>query len=300
MTTIATNTESISSIKFRTKFEKLVTDENRLALISAFEQFCSYDPSTDLARHILWRLTYNEDIAISTLVENLRLNLNIFSLNNISKLRDELRYQYEMRYGSYLLTEVPNYYASEFEALVKCTDIITADTVTKKCQENCAYNVNPFRAVYLLESNQEKNFFGSIRELGFNIAETQFLKQYHQEIYNLYKAICENFSLESHSSNAFNTSSRFSDKTENSLPFTFGEIADDSTKLNSSYASVTAKNVILNKDVFTEFTHSDDLNILPALSNLGFDLNEVMVKKEMIRNLVDAIEELDAQNNLNS
>lgn len=305
-TTMVTNSESISSIKFRTKFEKLVTDENRPALISAFKIFLGYDPDTDHALNIIWRLTYNDDIIISTLYQTLGLSLDIISVENISKLRDELRYQYERHNGDYLLAKVHQNFATEFNNLVKYAGNICATVVITKCIEYHEKSFNSARALYLLESDLENNYYGGLRELGFNQDEAQFLKHYHKEIYNLYKAISETFSTEDHYQNT-NTSKNFLTDDDQSLPFIFEEIEKESIEINSNYRRVTAENVLMNKELFTGFIRNDDFNLLPEIFTLGFDLNEVMAKKEKIRDFIYAIEEkeeaetklFEAHSNLN-
>lgn len=286
MTTMATNSESISSIKFRTKFEKFVTDANRTILTSTFEKFCSYAPSTNYAREILWCLTYKVNPIESVLVKSLGLNSDIISLDNISRLRDELRYQYEKRHGSYLITKVQNYYAYEFNELLKHTDNIISDIVVIKCQENCKYNINPFRALYLLDSDQEKNYFGGLRELGFDSEEAQFLKVYHEEIRNLYKAMCEKYAPEDDDSTNLSTSITSSEEDDDSLPFFLNIDDSDKKTTPNSFKFLTSVEILNNRDVFASFVK--DFNTLVDVGKLGFDLNEVIAKKEAIIQLLNA------------
>lgn len=305
-TTMVTNSECISSIKFRTKFEKLVTDENRPVLITTFKNFLSYDPDSDDALNILWRLTYNDDIIISTLYQTLGLSLDIISTENISKLRDELRYQYERHHGDYLLTKVHQNFSTEFNNLVKYAGNICATVVITKCVEYHEKSFNPVRVLYLLESDFENNYYGGLRELGFDQDEAQFLKHYHKEIYNLYKAIGEAVSTRDHCQNT-DTIENFPKDDDQPLPFVFEEVAKESIEINSNYRRVIAENILMNRDVFTAFIHNDDFNLLPEIFNFGFDLNEVMAKKEKIRDFIYAIEEkeeadaklFEAHSNLN-
>ena len=96
------NTESIS-FTFRSKFEKLLNDENRPIITAAFEKFFKLRP--DSARNLLWRLTFNDDTASAVLIE-LGLNAEIIPLEKISTLRNELRSQYEQQRPNFLGVDV--------------------------------------------------------------------------------------------------------------------------------------------------------------------------------------------------
>lgn len=275
MTITTTNPESNSSIRFRTKFEKLVTDANRPILVSVFEKFCRYNPFTTNALEILWQLTYNDDVAISTLCNTLGLSLDIISSENISKFRDELRYQYECQHGSYLLKNIPSCYATEFDNLVKHSDLICADVITKKCLEYHEESINPSRALYLLESDMENNYFGGLRELGFDQDESQFLKQYHKEIFDLYTAIYNMYDIEGCT-------------LDDEICNNYAEKA-----AQSSFKPLTSVEILNNRDIFASFVK--DFNVLVDIGKLGFDLNEVIAKKEAIVQLLNADKALSKQ-----
>lgn len=283
MTAINTNTMNFT-ITFRTKFEKLLNDENRPVVLATFKQFCNLDSKTTIARDVLWDLTYSESSALRAL-NQLCLNPAIISAENTLKLRDELRYQYEKLHIGYLTSYIPEEYASAFNALSKKTDTIIASVIYDATMYYFRFgDVN--RTLFLLNSDKENFFFGGIRELGFSAVEADYLKPYHMQIHDFIKAIYDFNILTQKKADGHH---------------------EDSHEFASNYRRVIAENVIMHRDIFTAFTHSDDLNVLPAIANLGFDLNEVMVKKENIHNLIIAIDEkekaeaklLEAYNSLN-
>lgn len=265
---MVTNSESFFPIKFRTKFEKLVTDENRPILVSAFEDFCQISPVTNYALEILWQLTYNNEVAISTISNTLDLSLDIISVENISKLRDELRYQYELRHKSFSSAYVKTSFSAEFDNLAKYAGNICAVIVTRKCLEYHEESCYPERALHLLTNNSENNYYGGLRELGFDQDEAQFLKQYHNEISSLYAAIYNILDLD------YTPSIKEDDVT---LPFFYG---------NNNFKPLTSVEILSNREPFASFV--EDFNALIEIGKMGFDLNMVIAKKEAIIQLLNA------------
>ena len=89
---MTTTSNMNTKFEFRTKFKKLLNDENYASIISAFNQFCSFDSSKALK--VLWKMTYSQDTAMEE-VYNLGLDCKIIPSEKVLVLRNELRYQYE-------------------------------------------------------------------------------------------------------------------------------------------------------------------------------------------------------------
>lgn len=290
-----TNNNSIT-FAFRNKFEKLVTDENRPAITAAFEKFCSLGPETTDARDILWSLTYNPEIASATL-EKLGLNLEIISSEQISKLRDELRHQYEKLHGSYLTATVSAEYAEAFEELTKKVGPIVADVVNEYCSYRM-YAGGVKRTLFLLSDDKENYFFGGICDLGFSSQEAEYLKPFHMQIHDLLKAMYDSQqNVQSFSNTPFSGLDAQLKDAGIDLPFDIEDQESEKSsetpveqpvQPSSEFKPLTSEAILEYKDVFTSFVKTGDLNILLEIGKLGFDLNKVMDKKVEIGNFIDA------------
>ena len=344
-----------NTIKFRNKFEKILNDENRSVIMSAFEKFFNF--KTEVARDYLWSLTYNIDIAMLVL-EELGLNRNIITLENISALRNELRFQYKELNPKFLACEVPKSCKEAFAALESKADIIVANIVYRNCAY-CVYDKEAFeRILFLLKSDKENLRFGGIRSMNFGPDEADYLKPFHVEIYELLKAcygyhdetanasknrpfagLDEHFkedSLElpfelenlpeplnnkveetiseyanevkaseiecgeSEEKGELEPASVTVEETEQNNDVKIFEIAASkniaakSTEMTSEvqvaseFKKLTPEEILAHRAVFYVFTKSEDLNVLTPIGILGFDLNEVMTKKEKIFNFLNA------------
>ena len=100
-TTTATN--EATSFEFRNKFEKLLSNENRSAIVDGFKNFCRLNP--DAARRLLWNLTYREDLSYS--FDKLGMKPELIPAENLQTFRNELRHQYQQRHPDFLETSVP-------------------------------------------------------------------------------------------------------------------------------------------------------------------------------------------------
>lgn len=283
-TSVNANNTSISSIQFRSKFKNLVTDENRQIITSVFEDFCQLDPTTDEARDILWGLTYSYSSSCAILK---RFGLDCKECNefldseNILKLRDELRHQYERINKGYLLSDVSQECLSEFNEFVKKADIITASVV----YEHCLYHLSlddVVRTLFLLKSDMENYYFGGIRNLGFTSQETEYLKRFSNLIYNLLKVMSDYMKNNKNNECA------------PELPFTFDISTAETVQpeqpsdVNLGFKALTSESILGQKELFNTFIQSKDMNILLKIGNLGFDLNKVIAKIDAISKVLCA------------
>lgn len=312
MTTMNNNNEN--TFTFRSKFEKLVNSENRPVIEAAFKKFCSLDPKTTIARDLLWDLTYNPEVSSETLLK-LGLNQKIISLENVSKLRDELRHQYEKLHKGYLTVDVSEEFIPAFEALSKKAGPIVASVVHELCSYRMLeYNVP--RALFLLRSDKENFFFGGICEVGFTSKEAEYLKPFHMEIHDLLKAMYEH-QLEASQNTPFSGLDSMIKEAGIELPFDVDEVpvktpveatantavhatvespveapneaqAEQPAEANSGFKPLTPEGILEHKDVFTTFVKSSDMNILLQIGNLGYDLNTVIAKKKAISRVLEA------------
>jgi len=278
-----TTTSTKTNFNFRTKFKKLLNDENILVITKAFENFCIH--SSTVARDILWRMTYSTDSAYQE-IYNLGLNQKNIPTEKILLFRNELRYQYEQKYSNFLKLNSEGELEEVYSTLMNKTDSIVANVVYNRCYlERNSSEIN--RILFLLQSEKEQNYFGGIRSLNFNIKETEYLKLYHTEIHNLLQA----------------TYIAFNSEEFDELPFYMGEeesieeigenlISEESVDNSSVYKILTPEEILMHKDIFKSFAEKGDLNLLIPIGQLGVDLNEVSSKKEEIYNFIKAADAL--------
>lgn len=328
------NNSKNTTFTFRTKFEKLVNDENRPIIVAAFEKFCSIDPETTVARDILWDLTYNFGVSCRTL-ENLGLTQEIISPENVTKLRDELRHQYEKLNKGYLTVDAPDECIPAFEDLTKNAGPIVASVVYERCSYRILRDDLP-HTLFLLNSEFENYYFGGIRDTGFGYQEAEYLRPFSKQIHNLLKAM---YDLQQDAASRNTPLSGLGSIIKDAgidLPFTFGEETQvavepvapveapveapvDTTvqapveapvetlneaqdeqpaKTNSGFKALTPNAILENKDVFTTFVKSSDMNLLLQIGRFGFDLNKVISKKEAISKVLEASAKMDEVNKL--
>jgi len=271
-----TTTNSMNTkFEFRTKFKKLMNDENSQAIIRAFEKFCSLE--SEDALDVLWRMTYSQDKAFEE-VYKLGMDNKMISSESFLVLRNELRYQYEKliqpEFTSFWTEYDDEKIQEAYLILEKCTDSIVASVVYDYCHEVLDKPVSDIsRILFLLKSDKENNYFGGIRSMDFHKPEeAEYLKQYHIEIHNLLEAL-----------NTFVNEENFE------LPF-YMEEEENEEEITSELKKLTPEEILAHKEVFKAFEESNDFNLLVPISQLGFDLNEVIIKKEEIYNLIKAIE----------
>lgn len=190
MTTNNTNANPCETmeITFRNKFEKLLTDGNRATIVSAVKKFCSFN--ADYAIKSLWSLTCG--LWADKTLERLELSEEI--VGDVTALRNELRYQYELRHPDFLNLDVPSTCLPAFETLKNKTDAIVANIVFGYCINHIHLDADTVqRSLALLSSDAENYYFGGIRSLSARLTsmEADFLKNFHMEIHDLLKALYE-------------------------------------------------------------------------------------------------------------
>ena len=292
---------------FRSKFENLITDENRPVITKAFFEFFKLLPKD--ACDILWHLTYEPDHSSFSL-EKIGLSLNIIPLENISSLRNELRFHYVDRDPTFLNMDLAEECQEAYQELVNHSDVITAVVVYNHCQSHICSDVN--RILFLLSSSKDSNFFGGLRSLSFSIDEANYLKPLHMEIHNLLKVMYENYQKLCGSSSFSNTPftglAKMIEANGNDLPFTFGDDTPPETPVQTTvqvgddtpseepaptipqFRRIYAESIIMYRDTFIPFVMDEDWNLLLEIGKLGFDLNEVMAKKEKICIFLEAVQ----------
>lgn len=286
---------------FRSKFEKIVTDENRSIITAAFQKFCSF--TSDSARDFLWRLSYDTDDASIALSE-LDLTPEIISYEKISCLRNELRYQYEkLVRPNFLDVEIHEECQEAYTALVNHTDVIVANIVFEHCKSRQYTDVEYMsRLLFLLKSDKENNHFGGIRSLHFSLEAAAYLKQFHIQIHDLMKAMYDHYQAQcgpSPKNCPFEGLDALVEDAGMDLPFEFKDPSEKKVssviqeeqpvQVSSGFKPLTSDEVLAHKDVFASFLEGNDMNMLLGIAQFGFDLNMVMAKKRAIANLLEAI-----------
>lgn len=310
------NVKETTNFNFRSKFKNLLTEDiNSSEISGAFEMFCCKKP--EVASNLLWYLTYGENSA--TITFNV-LGLDFGCVPTI-QLRNELRYQYNILHPGFLTCELTSQAVKEaYEALKVKTDLIVSNVVYKHCCSKMfltEYEIS--RIIYLLTSDDEKNFFGGIRALGFAKEEALYLKAFHKEILNLFKALYDaeqpdsknlpfkdveqlitttstEDSVDNQAEVCVEDKSKVSaeDQTENSegnLPVESSHKASNQDNA-TNFKSLTAEEILANKDIFTSFAKNNNFESLTLLVTAGFDMNLVISKKVEISDFIDAVEAL--------
>lgn len=292
---------------FRSKFEKLITDENRPVITEAFNTFFKMLPKD--ACDVLWHLTYEPSESTSFTLAKIGLSLNIIPLENISLLKNELRFQYKEKDPIFLNVDLAEECQEAYQELVNHSDAITAAVVYNHCESHICSDV--VHILSLLNNDMENKFYGGIRSLSFNKFEAAYLKPFHMEIHNLFKAMYEIYQKNCGSSAFSNTPfaglAKMIEDNGNDLPFTFvGEApaeepahtvaqlgdetpAEEPAQTIPQFRRIYAESIIMYRDTFIPFVMNDDWNMLLEIGKLGFDLNEVMAKKEKICIFLEAL-----------
>lgn len=302
----------IINFTYRSKFEKLITsDADRQAFTAAFNNFFGLTP--EKASHFLWKLTYDEKVALKALAE-IGLSPEKVSSEMILPLRNELRYQYKQLHSKFLeIDGIPEECQAAFNALLKRADDIVANVVYHHCtyrlNENELYLNNLFAQ---LSSDKDNKYFGGIRSLYFGWLEANYLKPLHSLIHDLLKEMYTHHQKQS-IAQPMNTPFAGLDKmlqekgydypfvmdcneAAEEIPAEIQEEAPTQSDTNetvqneSIFKAITLENILAHKDVFFAFVINRDMNSLSDLSNLGFDLNQVVAKEEAISNLLNAVQ----------
>ena len=295
----------IINFTYRNKFEKLITsNEERQIFTAAFNNFFGLAPNK--ACHFLWELTFNANVARKALQE-IGLNSENMSSEMILSIRNELRHQYnQLRPGFLEVSGIPDECQIAFKALKKRTDDIVANVVYHHCtyrlDEDELYMNNLFA---LLSSDKDNKYFGGISSLYFGRLEADYLKPLHSLIHDLLKEMYAHHQKQTFVSQPLNAPFAELDKMLQEkgfeIPFNLAETPAEvqeeipgKVPADSVFKAITLENILDHKDVFSAFVINHDMNSLSELSNLGFDLNQVVSKEKAIFKLLKAVEARDA------
>lgn len=306
-------TTNNTRITFRTKFEKYLNDDNRIPITAAVESFCNWESTSAL--DFLWNfsLAYSTD-SIEKLLNELNLNISNIPNADFTLFQNELRYQYKTFNPSFLEITVPTDCKDAFSTLENHTNSIIANVVYEHCKTTIySDDIDDIdRILFLLESKEENNYFGGIRSLHFKMDEAILLKPFHMYIHDLLNSLYEHALSENETfknkplaglgdlvkESGMELSDDipvvFSPETKEKITKAFNEYfsTEESGKDNSKYEPLTPEMILTYKDDFSSYAENDDLNTLVPIGVLGFDLNEVMSKKEKIKHFLKAAEAL--------
>lgn len=191
--TNTSGTAKVSEIKFRNKFTSVITDNNRSSILKAFQKFLRRAP--DSAVPFLWKLTCCDRTEnFEGLLETLGLEATTVAMESRSLLCSELRYQYSLVHPDFLDVTAPEDCLPALQALKdKVSDSIAVYMVTQKIREFLLVGTPAFfeQTMNLLDAEEEAKYFGGIRSLKFGYPAAIFLKPFHTEIANLFRALWE-------------------------------------------------------------------------------------------------------------
>lgn len=274
-----------TNFEFRTKFKKLLKEEDIPHITDLFQKFC-LNMNAKAALDILWSLTYRPTTGkISKwAIWDMDLTSELVSAENIAATRNELRFQYEKLHPNFLEVDLPEEAQEAYHNLKKHADAIVAKVVYECLQPHLYIgNPNMQRTLYLLKSEKDNQYFGGIRALGFDMEEADYLKPYHNLIHDLLESL-----------------NNFISKTDESeLPFYMSEQKIIPTEVIEQIhedkvedKALIPEEILKHKEIFKEFVENYDFNKLIPIGQIGFDLNEVISKKEEIYNFIKAVEAL--------
>lgn len=319
------NNINCTNINFRSKFSKHIQcDTERDIFVSAFNKFLALDKNS--AIEMIWQMSFDP---CSEELWKIVLDPESIPEEMYTALRGELRHHYEKIHrpsdkdSIHFWTGVSEIAEEENSQLMELsgqTNIIVAAVVYNKCLNYILRKSleNIERVVFLLNANKEQLHYGGLCELRFEPQEANYLKAFHTQIHNLFNVMYENRKEQKveMTQKPFANLAQKIESAGNDLPFFFSgqdkndnqenledeiqeevmpeEIsAEKPTVCIPTFISITAENVLENKDVFSAFAINRDMSGLIQLNQLGFDLNQVVAKEEAIINLLKAVEALD-------
>jgi len=316
---------TFSDIIFRTKFSKHIQcDTEHDVFVSAFQKFLSLDKNS--AIEMILQMSYD---SCSEVLWKIVLDPESISEEMYAALRSELRHQYEKFHRPSSkdsihfwagVSEIAEKEKAQLMDLSGQTNIVVAAVVYNNCHNYILRKSleNIERVGFLLSANKEQLHYGGLCELGFAPKESNYLKTFHEQIYNLFNVMFENRKEQKVelTQKPFANLEQQIKSAGNDLPFTFGPEDTDESPANQTdeiqeevlpeeipveeptvciptFISITAENVLEQKAVFSAFAINRDMSSLIQLNQLGFDLNQVVAKEEAITKLLKAAEALN-------
>jgi len=323
------NTNCNNTITFRSKFQKLIKcDVEHEVFQGAFRKFLDFDEDT--AFDMLWRM---ESIPGTQIFEKIGLYDGL-SPELVSTLKSELRHQYETLRSK--LTAEPLTGCSEevqkaYNVLKGRTNSIVATVVYQHCISALYLGENEVsRILYLLDCKIDQKFYGGLKALQFECWEAEYLKPHHYLVYDLMKAIFDEFvsqptEMEDTPFASLANTAHFVEQPEFERPFVFNEAFENqeaqkeptdkvevetahqdipdfkaetyadhanAQEYKQTFTPITPENVLIHKDAFSAFVIQHDFACLSIISNLGYDLNQILAKEKAILNFIKAAEAL--------
>lgn len=323
--TNTTGTATVSQIQFRSKFAKVITDDNRSFILKAFQRFLKR-PS-DTAIPFLWKLNCcNRPEDFEVALQKLGLDTIDFPMESQSLLCSELRYQYNLVHDGFLDVTVPESCQESLQALKDkvASDALTIYMVTQKIRELLLVASPAYlrQTLALLEAEAENRYFGAIRSLAFSYSAAVYLKPFHTEIARLYRALLEHHesttvdfrnlpfaglgALVEDAGIVLATRKEPSEQTPVTQPKEVSRLPsvevnpasfdvptqDSASEKPSGFVPLTAKVILAHQDLFQQFLDGTDKNVWYQLGMLGLDLNTVFAKRESIETFLSATQAL--------
>lgn len=321
------DTKENTDINFRSKFKKIIAEEDMETVREFFSDYCKSTGPKD-AEEFLWVLSWIDGIKLAKgenetierkreLLENLGLNLDIIPIDKIGVLINELRYQYEQAHPLCFTMHVDQEFVEEkLRKLISKTNIVVGNVVCKKCFRRVRSATGLERIINSLGSQDEEQCIRGLKETGFTIDEAEYLKQFHIEIRDLMESIDKwnqkvNDSVKSKGQqNSSANATAEEDEPQPAIKKGQEEKAQDSDKVTctsqhvcetanepaestnvpetTTYKKLTYEDVLKNKQLFDAVTRSDVLEKIKAIQKMGLDLNEIFKKITEIAILIDA------------
>lgn len=277
----------------------------------------SYNPEKHLPDYgLIPENAMTEESLISNENSNSSSSNKLVPINSaqIKLFVNELLSNFKKTYPDLLKITLPESCKHSFKNLLNAVDgnELIAYVVYERCLYHLYNSSNEIeRTLALLVSNDEKVQFGGIRSISFNRDESNFLKPYHFEIHNLLKDMFkESMETKTKIYNSLKTSyeciisrvepsviqkpktivksKRNIDNIENLESVSTNRTKTDTEKAVPVFKAVTPESVLTNLSLFK----SIDFEVLSEFHKLGFNINEIVEKKDSIITLLKAYEAL--------
>lgn len=202
----------------------------------------------------------------------------------------ELRSQYTITHPGFPRVYIPDACKQSYDAFAEVNPIV-AVVVTNVAMTYIKQNIILVdRTLFLLNSDKEANYFGGIRELGFSYAESTVLKSFIKQIRDIFDNLCKHY--------------QNLDISEEELPFTLSP-QDENTETTVQSETVQTEieehieekveltpdplafTILQNRQAIEEFCKAT-----ASIESLGFNPEELLAKKEVIKNFLEIVDKL--------